>query len=196
MKALLKSQSILPQALLGAPTMLQNDLLDWVPRFPNSHTASFLLNPESVMQVTEDGFIIRELNSLFAPLSVDFPLSGSVVIRNVRENLACQITFTAECEDHDVLGSGQLLLWSLKKPLNQGRWLIVISNYPDGLRVKLGHGFVASEWIHAPLNDDNQGMKLVEPWPGTTLPSIQQMTIDLRKSLNLFKVSDQSLTRL
>lgn len=179
MKALMKSQYILPQALLVAPTMLPTDLMEWVPDFPNSHTSSILMNPESVMQVTEDGFVIQGPASLFAPLDTDFPLSGYIQIQNVRENMACRVWFTADCEDHGILGSGQLLLWFMQWPSNQGRWVKVISSDSNGHRVKLGHVFGASGWVETPLINFDDGTKLVAPWPATTLVPVQPMIIDL-----------------
>ncbi|MCJ1308020.1 Ribosome-releasing factor 2, mitochondrial [Agyrium rufum] len=113
MKALLKTQSVLPIDILFASPAL--NCSDWTPNFPNCghSTLQFTNNPKAgQLKVTDLGLIIEKCDYTILAVQPDFPTTGSVLLKDLDSNYDALVSFDPdESAQSESLRSQKLLLF-------------------------------------------------------------------------------------
>lgn len=110
MKALLKSQPVLPVDLLFCPAMDSGVPGEWTPAFPNSDTSSMNIASVSRMEVKDSGFFISQLSSLYSYSLYWMVPAGESYIRQKGEHIPRHVFFRGRKPGSAEMKSQRILL--------------------------------------------------------------------------------------
>ena len=197
MRALLKSQTTLPLAILAVTQMAPGSSRDWVPMFPSSDSTTKISQPTQMMRVTDNGFILEDLPILHAPQEADFPLCGEVFVCD-RSNSQRRFCFNSQSGTAPALGPILLYLSGVRNSMNlrMGRCFEVVKHDEDGLHVRMGDTFAVqnlSDHDCLAMDGEQQNWYHVEDWQASTLPRQTRLIIDVSKYLFIAEVCNAYL---